>query len=1289
MKQLMTKILSIVLVVVMCLGVMPLGIFAADTVVCYHCHSTNVAFVQEIEATCTESGGKVYFCNDCKDNFIDSFVKELGHDEVVLEAAKDATCTAEGATAKIGCSRCDYVVESTVVGVLEHSIVETVTPPVCGVSDGKKVEDCENCEHHIETVLPKDEHVWVFVKDEKVNCTATDGEMGKVYFACENCNAEKVLDITDYEHVYGEWETSKEATCGEAGEEKRVCIHCGEAETREVPALEHKYDAGVKTTAPTCTAAGVKTYTCSVCGGTKTEEIAKLDHTLVFVAAVEGTCTTDGAKAHYTCDTCDTLWAEDQTTVITAEDIALAYEYDFGEFGKEYGSKKHTFYYSEKLGGTACNTVETHVWACDCGATKLFQKTLTHKAALAATAANDATCTAAGNTAYWYCADCDKYFSDEAGTIEIQKDSWVVPATNHAGYTSFGANDATCGVAGNTAYVYCAACDKYFADNTFAVEIAKDSWVVPATGAHTFTQYNVTTLPTCSAKGVKTAVCDVCGVAEDTQEVDVVVDAHNYVKTGEVENDLPGCVDEIVTTYTCEYCGDSYDVAAEDPNHNFDDVYDVVRYPSCEQTGIDYRRCTACGEYELDEKGQPVPHETPARGHKWGNAETLVEDTCLTVGTVQYTCTVCGEKKTENVDVIANHDYTGVVGQLVSEATCNAKAVYAYKCNECGETVNKEEGDFSTVHTYDQGVITTAPTCTAEGVKTFTCSVCGDTYTEAVDMIAHTTTKTDAVEDTCTTAGCAEYWTCTACNKTFADEAATTEVNVEDLVIDAIADHDYVVTDNDMFEKDEDCTEYGYFYVKCTRCDADYLVGVAPWGHTVVKDERVEPTCEDKGLTEGSHCSVCDEVFVAQEEIDALGGHVNADGKVISDNCADAENVAIEDRVCKLCGETVTYAHVEEKFDVKANCSAFEYTLTQCSVCHVVLDKEIIGNEYGDCVYDPTADLVVDTAPTCTTVGAGHHVCTLCGKSSESVEIPATGHAYGDPVVVEAKCGVQGTKTYTCANCGDVKTEIIDALEHNYVVDADASVEPTYKTEGKKVEVCSLCGDVKETVLEALPEVNFVLDYQNGNKNGAGFNVVNGGILEVTVGIEAFDSEASNIKFSFNYDKNVLTFVDATGNNAIFDEIYGYGDNETGVFTLFANNANGAADKINGETELMTIRFKVAALEEIFVDEAGSVYETALNNFAATIYKSETQTVKCSVPTTETVEIHRLAAVSNDNFIDGADIIAVKDLIKTAEFVAEADVDMDGDVDADDYLHIIKYIIGEYSYVELVGVSGK
>lgn len=52
-----------------------------------------------------------------------------------------------------------------------------------------------------------------------------------------------------------------------------------------------------------------------------------------------------------------------------------------------------------------------------------------------------ATCTTAGNTEYYTCEDCGKYYSDEAAEHEIDENSWIVAATGHA-WTD--ANDHEC-----------------------------------------------------------------------------------------------------------------------------------------------------------------------------------------------------------------------------------------------------------------------------------------------------------------------------------------------------------------------------------------------------------------------------------------------------------------------------------------------------------------------------------------------------------------------------------------------------------------------------------------------------------------------------------------------------------------------------------------------------------------------------------------------------------------------------------------------------------------------------
>ncbi len=50
---------------------------------------------------------------------------------------------------------------------------------------------------------------------------------------------------------------------------------------------------------------------------------------------------------------------------------------------------------------------------------------------MTATVAKPTDCTEAGNTTYWTCTSCNKYFSDEDGLTEIEENSWIIPATGH------------------------------------------------------------------------------------------------------------------------------------------------------------------------------------------------------------------------------------------------------------------------------------------------------------------------------------------------------------------------------------------------------------------------------------------------------------------------------------------------------------------------------------------------------------------------------------------------------------------------------------------------------------------------------------------------------------------------------------------------------------------------------------------------------------------------------------------------------------------------------------------
>lgn len=74
-----------------------------------------------------------------------------------------------------------------------------------------------------------------------------------------------------------------------------------------------------------------------------------------------------------------------------------------------------------------------------------------------------------------------------------------------------------------------------------------------------------------------------------------------------------------------------------------------------------------------------------------------------------------------------------------------------------------------------------------------------------------------------------------------------------------------------------------------------------------------------------------------------------------------------------------------------------------------------------DCPHEQFTEETVD--PTCTTPGGIRHTCAACGYSYYTDETPANGHTWSEyKSNNDATCQHDGTKTATCANCGETDT---------------------------------------------------------------------------------------------------------------------------------------------------------------------------------------------------------------------------------------------------------------------------
>ena len=321
-----------------------------------------------------------------------------------------------------------------------------------------------------------------------------------------------------------------------------------------------------------------------------------------------------------------------------------------------------------------------------------------HYHVLKETTAKAATCTEDGNSAYWTCTVCGKYFFDANATKEIPENSWVIDALGH-NMTKTDAKAATCTEAGNKEYWTCEACGKTFSDEKGENAIADlDAWKtgdgkINATG-HSWGTW------TKDDNDHHKRVC-----ANDASHVET----KPHVWDGGIVTTEATCTEAGVKTYTCSDCKATKTEPVEATGHKYGDI--TYTWSKDNTSCTAKKVCSVCKDEVTETVDTTSSVTTPA--------------TCTTKGTKTYTATFSAANgfvtQTKNVDIAATgHDWSNKDGIC---AVCHTKCDRVHKpgttCEVCGKYTRRPSssnaGSIISVPSTPNGTVTVSPSTASKG----------------------------------------------------------------------------------------------------------------------------------------------------------------------------------------------------------------------------------------------------------------------------------------------------------------------------------------------------------------------------------------------------------------------------------------------------------------------------------------------------------------------------------------------------------------------------------------------
>ena len=178
--------------------------------------------------------------------------------------------------------------------------------------------------------------------------------------------------------------------------------------------------------------------------------------------------------------------------------------------------------------------------------------------------------------------------------------------------------------------------------------------------------------PACTEQGTQFYKCSVCG-ATRTEKIAAL--GHDLSRCD--LKPAATCTQPGRAVGTCARCGVQIDEVIPAKGHDYSYAETSVA-PTCTEPGHYKGTCPTCGK-DYDDV-------VPALGHDWGEWVTSIEPTVSTVGYRYHVCNRDGCGYREGEDIPKLHTHTWDAGVVTQKPTAAEPGVRTYTCTVCGQT---------------------------------------------------------------------------------------------------------------------------------------------------------------------------------------------------------------------------------------------------------------------------------------------------------------------------------------------------------------------------------------------------------------------------------------------------------------------------------------------------------------------------------------------------------------------------------------------------------------------------